>query len=634
MRVLLLPAALLILTACGGPADNGTATGDQTSDESSDQIVLERETHYVADADLPTYESVPLPDGLVWQTNDEDPVFASPDAKSGGTFTLYETSFPLTLRQHGPDSNSGSIAILRRGNFLSLIDIHPNTLNPIPVLATHWAFGDDGKTVYYKLNPKATFSDGVPITADDYVFAREMRLSQYVVDPYGQNYFTNVITDVRKHDDYTISVVHNSKRPPIELLLETAMGPEPRHFHKLDENWVTDYNWRIEPNTGPYMISSLENGRYIEWTRNKNWWGNDLKYFQHRFNPDKVRVEIIRDENVAFEYFLRGDLDRYLFETLPARWYDQAKGPVFDNGYAGKIQYYTDTPREPFGLWLNMDDPLLADKNVREGLAYSINMDRALKTIFRGDYERLQSRWQGYYWGYSDPNIHVRQFDIDKADSYFDAAGWTERGPDGIRMKNGQRLSVRISYGTDDHTPWLVILREEARKAGIELALQLMDPAAWGRQVGEKKFQITVLRFTTNMTPSFWQGYDSSNAHQPNTNNITNTDDPEVDQLIDGYENAATLEERTRYSWEIQQKLYDMANFIPLYNRPYIRETFWRWVKLPETHATRISGEVFEPFGSGLFWIDEDAKAETLAAEEQGRTFPPINIVDTTWRVD
>jgi hypothetical protein len=43
---------------------------------------------------------------------------------------------------------------------------------------------------------------------------------------------------------------------------------------------------------------------------------------------------------------------------------------------------------------------------------------------------------------------------------------------------------------------------------------------------------------------------------------------------------------------------------------------------------------VFDPFGSGLFWIDADIEADTLAAKEEGRTFKPISIVDTTWQVE
>ena len=623
----------LVLFGCGGgepPAAQESTAAEPA--EPAGEVVTATETRLVANP--PVYDSVPLPEGLTWLTNDEDATYAAPNAKRGGTYHTYIGGFPLTLRLHGPDSASGDFVGAKRAMFLSLADLHPNTLDFLPSLATHWAFGPDGKTVYYKLDPRARWSDGVPVTADDYVFAREMRLSDFIVDPFGQNHFTNNIVAVVKHDDYTISVVGSAAKPPNEMLYAYGMAPEPRHFHKLDANWVADYNWKFEPTTGAYHYGKVEKGRYIELERTANWWGDELKYYKNRFNVDTIRIDVIRDDNVAFEYFQRGDLDSFAFVTNPARWHEKATGEIFDKGYAGKIEFYTDVPRDPRGLWLNMDDPLLKDKNVRLGLGYSINMQRVLTSLFRGDYEQLKMHYQGYYWGYSHPSLRPLPFDLKKADEHFNAAGWTQRGPDGIRTKDGQRLAVTISYGSEEHTPWLVVLREEAKKAGIELNLQLLDPATWGTQVGEKKYQIVFLRFSVGLTPSFWQAYHSDNAHKPQTNNLTNMDDKEIDALIDEYEEAADLPTRIRLSHRIQELTQAYGAFIPTYTVPYIRETFWRWLQTPEWHGTRISGEIFDPISMGLFWIDEDIKAETLEARRTGKTFPPINIVDTTWRVD
>ena len=376
-----------------------------------------------------TYESVPLPDGLVWQTNQDDPVYASPDAKRGGTFRSYMQGFPLTMRLYGPDSNSDDFVSYKRAGFASLLDLHPNTLNWLPSLATHWAFGADGKTVYYKLNPNARWSDGEPVTADDYLFNRELNISEFTVHPFGQNYFTTIIVAVRKHDDHTISVEGAVPKPPVEMLFEYSISPSPRHFHKLDANWVKDYDWLIEPNTGPYQVSRLEKGRYIELKRVENWWGDELKYNKNRYNVDTIRLDVIRDVNVAYEYFLRGEFDRFLFETNPGRWHDKARGEIFDKGYAGRIQFYNDIPRYARGLWLNLDDPLLADKNVRLGLAHSMNIDRVIDTVFRGDYSRLNSAYQGYYWNYTDPTVKAAAVRPGKGQRLLRRSGLDPAGP-------------------------------------------------------------------------------------------------------------------------------------------------------------------------------------------------------------
>jgi microcin C transport system substrate-binding protein len=625
-KFFLLIPALLALAACSGeapPSDSGA--------EAATDVVVATDTHLVANP--PTYPSVPLPDGLEWLTNTEDPVFASTAATRGGTFRTYITGFPLTLRLHGPDSNSGEYTAMKRSMMLSLVDIHPDTLRFVPSLATEWAFGADGTTVYYKLDPRARWSDGEPVTADDYVFAREMRLSDFLVDPFGKNHYTNNIVNVVKHDDYTISVVGATAKPADEMLYEYGMTPEPRHFHKLDENWVQNYDWLLEPTTGAYHTARVEKGRFIELERTADWWGEELKYFQNRFNVDKIRIDVIRDDNVAFEYFLRGDLDNFALAT-PSRWHEKAIGAPFDKGYIHKIQFYNDVPRQARGMWLNSDLPLLSDKNVRYGLAYSMNWDAVLRTVLRGDYPRLRMHFEGYYWGYSNPTIQPRPFDLGLADQYFNAAGFTQRGPDGIRTKNGQRLAVNVSYATQELSPQLVLLREEAKKAGVELNLQLLDPSAWGTQVGEKKHEIVMLTFGVGLTPTFWQHYHSANAHMPQTNNITNTDDPDLDKLIDEFEAGTDLPTRLRLSHEIQQIVHDLADYIPSYKIPYVREAYWRWVQLPESHATRTSTEIADPFLLGTLWIDDSVRAETLAARTAGRAFAPTTIVDETWRVD
>lgn len=78
-----------------------------------------------------------LPADLKWETNDTDPVFASPKALPGGSITMFVDSFPLTFRTVGPDSN-GAFRSFIMDNQLRLISFHPNTGNPIPALATHW----------------------------------------------------------------------------------------------------------------------------------------------------------------------------------------------------------------------------------------------------------------------------------------------------------------------------------------------------------------------------------------------------------------------------------------------------------------------------------------------------------------
>lgn len=581
-----------------------------------------------------------LPADLVWETNDEDPTFASPDAKRGGTFRSSMLSFPLTIRRIGPDSN-GSFAGPLRYNQLSPVIFHPNTRRAIPVLATHWAFGPDGRSIYYRLNPNARWSDGVPVTADDFTFAVRFMRSKEIVAPWYNNYYTERIRDAKRYDDLTIGIQGADPKPKGEMHYEYAFGPVPRHFHepRLTQDWVQATNWEIEPNTGPYQISKIDKGKMIEMTRKADWWANDERYMRHRFNPDKIRYRVIRDINVAYQHFMNGELDTFGL-VLPLYWHEKATGAEYDNGYIGKYWFYNDLPVPSAGMYLNTADPLLSDARVRFGLAHAMDFDRVIETVLRGDYDRMPTFQLGF-GEYDNRSIRVREFDIDQANAYFDEAGFAERDGEGIRVKDGQRLSLRVTYGAPHHTERLVILQEEARKAGVNLELQLLDSSSAFKTMQEKKHQIAWMTWNSQgLSPRYWEHFHSVNANKVQTNNLANHANPEMDELIMTFRASSDPEERVRLAHRLEQMVHDSGVVIPTFQVPFTREGAWRWMKLPEGLGTRTSGSLFNPhrlsagiFSSGgLFWIDEEEKERTLAAMDAGTAFEPITFVNTDYR--
>lgn len=614
-KLLCLLAVLLLCAACSETEQNGTGSG------------LETETVFV---DTPkTYPSEVLPDGLVWETNGNEPLIASPDAKKGGVFRDYVRGFPLTLRSIGPDSN-GIFANYLKNFEGGLVGLHPNTDKWVPDLATHWAYAEDGVTVYYKLDPNARWSDGKLVTADDYMFAFEMMRSEHIVDPFANDYFTNQVLAVKKYDDYTISVTGANKRPKKDLPYYYTVSPKPRHFHKLDENWVQDYNWRVEPTTGPYKITKVKKGKFIEFSRIKDWWAKDYRLNVGLNNVDKIRVKVIRDMEVAYQHFLKGELDTY-YMVWPNFWHDKATGEPYDKGYIHKVHFHYDAPQPLQGYFLNQDVEIFKDKNVRYGFAHAFNVQKVIDVIIRGDYERSHTVFKGY-GKYSNDEIRSREFDLEKADDYFAKAGWKERGPDGIRVKGGKRLSASATYSQDNLTERLILLKEDLKKAGFELLLDKLDSSASFKKMLEKKHEIALVALTASFRPRFWGLFHSDNAHKSNTNNFGNMDDPEIDRLIDEYRFGIEESERIRLAKEIAAKIHENGSYIPTYSVGFTRFGYWRWMKLPKSIGTKASRYLFPPRDAGMFWVDQELKAETEAARKSGKTFPPVTIIDTTYK--
>jgi microcin C transport system substrate-binding protein len=575
-----------------------------------------------------------LPQGIKWLSNDSAPLFASPHAKKGGTFRAYFTSFPMTIRVVGPDSNTGLYTELIY-NDLSLVNTHPNTGEILPELATHWAFGDDHKTMYFKLDKRARWSDGKPVKADDYLFTLEFMRSKNIVAPFYNNYYTNEIDRVIKYSEDTIAVV--SKKALPDLHLRVPIGPTPRHFYgKIPKDFVKRYNWKVVPNTGPYQISKIKKGKSVTFKRNKNWWAKDLRYFKGRFNVDKVIYTVIREDKSAFEYFKKGRLDSYDLSN-PEYWHEKAKNlDIHQKGYVKKMWAYVNKPKPSSGLWLNQDKEIFKSKKVRHAFAHALNIEKILKVVYRGDFDRLNSGSEGY-GKYTNEKIKARKFNIKRVENLMTSEGW-KRGSDGIWVKKGQRFSVKVLYGYKDNDKWLVVLKEDAKKAGVELVLQLMDGATMLKMADEKRYQvvaITISSVSSANSPRYWSQYHSSNAHTPQ-NNMTNTDDPELDRLIETYRKTFEIKKRIALARKIQEKVHEIGAFVPILKKDYLRWICWRWLQFPEVPVTKKDSRRWrsEVMQNGLFWIDPIIKKETLAAVKSRKTFRPETLVDKTFKAE
>ncbi|WDV29661.1 extracellular solute-binding protein [Aeromonas caviae] len=582
--------------------------------------------------------SATLPADLKWESNDTDPVYADPEAKRGGTFRDFMSSFPLTLRKYGPDSNGGFAAYVRETN-LPLLSTHPVTRNPIPMLANQWAFGMDNKTLYFRINPKARWSDGQPVTADDWVFTLKMMRSKEINDPWYNNYYSTQISEVTKFDDHTLAITSGTEKSREDLLEALPFTPEPSHAIKLTANWVKEYNWKVLPVTGPYQIGELRKGKSVTFDRVKDWWGNDERYFQHRFNPDRIEIKVLRDQNIAWQHFLRGELDTFPL-VMPNWWHDKSKTAEFEKGYIERLWFYNQTPQPPMGLYLNTADPLLSNLDVRLGIQHALALDKMIATLLRGDYQRLNTYGSGQ-GEFTNTDLKARPFDPALAREFFAKAGFTKTGPDGIlRNDKGQPLSLSITYTTAEHAQRLTLLREEAKKAGLNLELNLMDASAGFKSMLEKKHQSAWMAWSGGRYPAYWEHFHRVNANKPQTNNIMNIDDDRISALVEQYDKAFDFSKKADLSRQIQQRLYELASFVPAYQVPYTRAGAWRWIRLPKVPATPQSDLLYWPldgsnsgysFG-GLLWIDEAAKAQTRAAIKGGQTFPPVTITDTTYQ--
>lgn len=592
-------------------------------------------------------QTTALPQGVEWLSNNNEPLFASQDAIRGGTLRTFMASFPQTLRSVGPDANSGLRHYFMDGA-PKLAQRHPNTGKWIPQLATDWAFSKDNKTVYFKLDPNATWSDGEKITADDYLFMLTYYRSKDIVDPWYNDFFSTSIIDVIKVDEYTIAVetaVEQSQDALMVLINMPSNGfqPRPKHYFAdekdanndgMVDNFVRKYNFKSEPTAGPYFLDRVKKGKSVTFKHvGEKWWGYSNRYYQNRYNVDKVRITVIRDFDIALKHFEKGKLDYFDF-VLPEYWHGKSDSQGFKDGYIQKFWGFNQTPQGAGGLWMNTAQPLLDDINVRKGIMHATDYDGMIKNIMRGDYSRKPHGLGFGHGQYDNPTNKAPEFDPQLAAEHFAKAGFDTIGSDGIRInKQGQRLSFAITYGYNAWTPRIAFLREQAKLAGLDFTLNLVDGSSAFKYILEKKHQLAFLNMGSGEIPSYWEYLHSDNANKPQTNAHTNYSSPELDKLIEAYDAEFDQAKRYQLSYQIQDYVTQANIIVPGYMVPYSRAAHWRWVQYPENPMTKQTESIFHPMDIGSFWIDPSLKKETQASMKSEKTYTPVSFVDDRFKL-
>ena len=584
-----------------------------------------------------------VPKDLVWKDGMEQPEIGDPAALKGGVFRRFIPSFPPTIRPFGDNSNNSFRGDAYDYIELPMVSLHPETMKEIPGLAKAWAESPDGRTVYFKLDPEARYSDGVPVRARDFLVAVYLRVSDHIVNPYAKQFYRENIAQIAIYDDTMVSVSLPETKAYAAALAGAITPSAPHFYSEYGADYNERYQWRFPPTTGAYEIrpDDVVKGVSITQTRVKDWWARDRKYYKHRFNPDKIVHTVVRDESKAFELFRAGELDTF-YLTRPELWYEKSEIEPVHKGYIERVTFYNRYPKIPRGLYLNVAKPPLDKLDVRIGIQHAMNWQKVIDVMFRGDCQRLNAFNEGYVT-FSDPSIRSRPYSIELARAAFRKAGYTVEGKDGILSKpDGTRLSVLVSYPVMPvYDRMFAILCEEAKACGFELRLDGLEATVSYKKVMQKQHEMTLSSWMISPPiPDFHQFLHSSNAVddkgalKPQTNNIFSWRRADTDELSEKVRTARNAEELRAAAWELQRIMHDEAIFVPAYAVDYMRLGSWRWVRWPDCPETRFSPPVvFDPHEVFVFWIDEKAREETQQARRNGEVFPESTRVVDDYRI-
>ena len=314
----------------------------------------------------------------------------------------------------------------------------------------------DGKTITFHLRHNAKWSDGTPLTANDWMF------TYHAVNNRANNvkamYGWDDIASAQAPDPYTI-VVH-LKQPNSTIMGIFAMGgnaypPLPAHLLAKypDINRVAFNQHPVS--SGPYVLKQWNHGASLVFVPNPY-------YFRGAPKVKEVLWKVIPNVNTLFEQLQTHEIDVYSDV-------DQLHIPSLPS-----LKGYTVTHRLIANwrhMMMNTSRPLLRDVRVRQAIAQGIDWKRINDTIYHGYNQLAVSDVFPQSW--AAPNIPPYTYDAAKAKALLADAGW-QMGPDGWLHKDGQTLQLSISTNTDNqpNNQAEVQIQNALKQLGIEIEIR------------------------------------------------------------------------------------------------------------------------------------------------------------------
>lgn len=559
-----------------------------------------------------------------WETNDDEPYIGDPDAPQGGIWRDWMNSYPLTFRLQGPDSNDAFAGWNRSFTMaFTLVQLHPITDEFVPCLATHWKVMDDNKTIYFKLDPDARWSDGEKITARDFEFAFEMMLSPHIVDPFYNTHFGEYFEAVEALDDYTLRVV--GKRESWRPLYDYSLFPMPRHViaPALDENWVRNANLQFQVGAGPYVIKQVEQGQKVVFERIRPWWGDGKRYFKGLYNVDRVELTVVLDSDRALDHFKKGELSYFQVSTAKT-WAQDMEFEQIQKGWVHKKRIFVDYPQGLYGFAMNLQKPIFQNKDFRKAIQYAFDFDEINKNLMFDSYFRAVSVFEGTE--FENPDLRPYGFDPAKVREHLAAAGYATRGNDGIFTKtDGSRASVTLTFGQPGLERHFTVVKQKFANLGIELILQQLEPGVAFQRGLEREYEMTIMSRTTGLYPSPHQYFASEFIATTNNNNIWAFGTPKTDELIDVYRFDLDRAKRVAAMWELDAIVQDEAFYVPFWQGPFVRMLYWDYVSWPDGYLPRRFEQLTDWH---VMAIDVKKEAALAEAMQAGRALTRDEVVD------
>ncbi|WP_061028274.1 extracellular solute-binding protein [Bradyrhizobium sp. CCH5-F6] len=549
--------------------------------------------------------------------------YANPDAPKGGRLTwgilgTFDSLNPFIVKGLAvqPVRNYVVESLLARGQD------EPFTLYG---LLARTVETDEGRTfVTFRLDPRARFSDGKPVLAEDVLFSWQLLRDHG--RPNHRQYYAKVAR-AEATDPLTVRfdlAGANDRELPLILGLMPILPK-----HAVDVATFEETTLTAPIGSGPYRITAVKPGASVMLTRNPDYWGRELSINRGLYNFDEIRLDYFREANGQFEAFKRGLYD-FRIEHEPLRWHEGYDFPAARSGEVIRDTFKPGVPQPSEFLVFNTRRPIFADIRVRQALTLLFDFELVNRNYFFGLYTRVAGYFAGSalsaYGRPADPRERellkpfAAQIPPDILDGSYRLPVTDGSGRDRNTLRAALKLLSEAGYDLDgtvlrnratrapftfeimvttrDQERIALAFQRDLRRAGIEPTVRSVDPVQFDQRRLAYEFDMIQNRWDQSLSPGneqyFYWG--SAAADNPGTRNYMGVRDPAVDAMI-----AALLEAREHTDFVPAVRALDRALIAGFYTIPLFNVSVqWiaRWNRIERPKATSLSGYLPETWWS------------------------------------
>ncbi|HXC40884.1 MAG TPA: extracellular solute-binding protein [Burkholderiales bacterium] len=535
--------------------------------------------------------------------------YVNPDAPKGGTLYLanpdrrnsFDKFNPFTLKGTSP----AAVAMMFESLGTSSWD-EPATVYGL--LAEDMSVAADGRSATFRINPKARFNDGSPVTAEDVKYSFDTLMSKAAAPQFPIIYAE--IARAVAVDRLTVRFdfkTDNWQLPQLAagMAVFSPKWAAGKPFDKL--------TFEKPIASGPYLIEQYDTGRNITLRRNPEYWGADLPVNRGLYNFDRIVYRMYKDDVARLEAFKAGEFD-FNVEYSARNWARSYTGSNFRNGNIIRRTLPVGSTAGMQGFIMNLRRAQFQDKRVREALGLSFDFEWMDRQVFYGQYKRIYSFWNNSPMAASgvpegdelkllkslsaplDPAVFgeaVRppstnppsslRANLRRAVALFAEAGWTYR--DGaLRNAKGEPYAFELidEQGSLGRVaaPW----GRNLAKLGVQFNYRVIDRALYEKRQENFDFDMISIRFGDSETPGpeLVDEFGSKAADTPGSGNLWGIKDPAVDQLVARIATARSRDQLNTTARALDRVLMHGHYVIPEWYSSTHRVAYWNRFGFPD----------------------------------------------------